>query len=204
MSMEKLTTGLSYVALGAFAAYFGFWWSGAAAQTHALPVVFALGMTATGLAMVSRKRKRLAGPASAFGGLPAARFGESIAIPESAGWAKHDQSEDAALLGHEMKNYLCTLKGNARLLRQRIKGTDRTIIDRIDRVVEKLESFTLDMAHAPNGNATASRQLRPMRLEDAAKACVTTHFHKDASSSPGRSSTPVPPWEIRIAWSRCS
>jgi signal transduction histidine kinase len=61
------------------------------------------------------------------------------------------------------------------LLRQRIKGNDRTIIDRIDRVVEKLESFTQDMAATP----MASRLVRSVRLEAAAKTCVAIHFHQD-------------------------
>jgi hypothetical protein len=82
-----------------------------------------------------------------------------------------------ALLGHEMKNYLCTLKGNARLLRQRVNGRDQAILDRIDRVVEKLESFTRGMAVSGDA-ATGLGEPVPFRPVDAARACARTHFHK--------------------------
>lgn len=185
MSMEKLTTGMSYAALGAFAAYFGFWWSGTGSQTRLLPMVFALGMAANGLAMVTRNRKLRVGrpvpgnaPPLAYRGEAAQRADEGLSEDRAKGASRQ---ADAALLGHEMKNYLCTLKGNARLLRQCIRAKDANIIDRIDRVVEKLESLAMDMATAPGPNATANRQLRPVRLDAAAKACITTHFHKDAA-----------------------
>ncbi|MDB5103209.1 MAG: multi-sensor signal transduction histidine kinase [Fibrobacteres bacterium] len=184
MTMEKTMTGLTYIALGAFAAYLGFWWTEAGRQTHVLPVLFSLGMAATGLAMVSRSGRRQARPESDGGrgrstggrleaGSPMEAVNRRL---EPAPLA--DRGGDAALLGHEMKNYLCTLKGNARLLRQRVKGGDSDIIDRIDRVVEKLESFTQTMASP--ANAVATGRLWHLRLADAAKACVKTHFHTGA------------------------
>jgi signal transduction histidine kinase len=76
-----------------------------------------------------------------------------------------------------MKNYLCTLKGNAHLLRQRVTGRDRLILDRIDRVVEKLESFTRGLAVAGDA-ATGIGEPVPFRPIEAALACARTHFHK--------------------------
>jgi signal transduction histidine kinase len=97
---------------------------------------------------------------------------------ETAPVEPSDRGEDACLLSHEMKNYLCTLKGNAHLLRQRVPSDDHIIIDRIDRVVAKLESFTLGMSGAKEA-AIATGTLRAVRPAEAAQACVRTHFHKD-------------------------
>jgi signal transduction histidine kinase len=200
MSVEKITSGLSYLALGAFAAYLGFWLTEAGHQPHVLSILFSLGMAATGLALVARSGRRFAHPQSGLdAGVPYARTwdGNPISDRSSRGRAEAqagsnaqsrgteripeaERHGEAALLGHEMKNYLCTLKGNARLLRQRIKGNDRDIIDRIDRVVEKLESFTQSMT--ATADATSSGVLWHVNAGDAGKACVKTHFHKEAQS----------------------
>jgi signal transduction histidine kinase len=84
------------------------------------------------------------------------------------------EAEGAALLGHEMKNYLCTLKGNARLLRQRMPTGDQAIIDRIDRVVEKLESFTRGLGDGDA--ATGLKALASVPPAQAARACARMHF----------------------------
>ena len=188
MQTEKMMTGLPFVALGAFASYLGFWLTDPGHQAHALPIVFALGMAATGLAMASRTGKRLAHPdahhraaftgrldGAAFTGRLEMRAASAPRAPERS--IESERHGDAALLGHEMKNYLCTLKGNARLLRQRAKGNDSDIIDRIDRVVEKLESFTHTLSSA--SVATTSGLLWHQSPGDIAKACVKVHFHRE-------------------------
>jgi signal transduction histidine kinase len=92
------------------------------------------------------------------------------------GGAGQSEGEGAALLSHEMKNYLCTLKGNAHLLRQRVPSDGQAIIDRIDRVVEKLEGFTRLLGAGEA--ATSLGDLTPMHPAQAARACARTHFHK--------------------------
>jgi signal transduction histidine kinase len=107
---------------------------------------------------------------------------------------------DIALLGHEIKNYLCTLKGNSKLLRMRGASQDNNVIlDRIDRVVEKLEIFAQDLGHSSlspkvtnqrlsttppiySNGLTKARglTLRPVNLGEVARACVKTHFHAQA------------------------
>ncbi len=170
MSVEKLSTGLSYVALGAFAAYLGLWWTEAGRQPHILPMLIALAMGMTGMALLSRSGRRLAHPASQI--QPARRLESQEAREVRVDEARQG---DAALLGHEIKNYLCTLKGSAGLLRQRAMGRDRDIIDRIDRVVDKLESFTKTLSST--ADATSSGLLRHLEMGDEAKVCVRTHFH---------------------------
>ncbi len=172
---------MSYITLGALASFLGFWGSSAGARFplfHAYPTLFVFGMALTGMALLIRRGKRSHWPEA----YPPQRSGtaryDAGAAPAIRGGEQRREAErvgDAALLGHEMKNYLCTLRGNARLLRQRVQGTDNEIIDRIDRVVEKLESFTRNMEKAPD--ATASGVLWRLHMGDAAKACVKTHFY---------------------------
>lgn len=165
MTIEKTTTAISYAALGAFAAYLGFWWSGNGNQTHIMSMVFALAMAVTGLAMVAKSK-----------GTVVRREPDPETVFRAFHHLEEERNGEAALLGHEMKNYLCTLKGNASLLRQRIQGNDRIIIDRIDRVVEKLESFTRTMGKGPD--ATACGLFWGVRMGDVAAFCMKTHFHR--------------------------
>lgn len=167
MSVEKTTTALSYAALGAFAAYLGFWWSGNGNQSMVISMAFALAMAVTGLSMVAKSK-----------GSILRREPDLEPKIRAMRPSEVDLEGNAALLGHEMKNYLCTLKGNARLLRQRIQGSDRIIIDRIDRVVEKLESFTRTMGKAPD--ATGCGLFWGVNMGDVARFCMKTHFHRNS------------------------
>src|SRR5262245_26676202 len=57
-----------------------------------------------------------------------------------------------AVLSHEIKNYVCTVKGNAYLLRQRLRDGDETaMLERIERAAEKLEAFTREWSTAQDG-----------------------------------------------------
>jgi two-component system, NtrC family, sensor histidine kinase HydH len=157
MEAQKMTTGMSYLAFGGVAAYLGFLGKASGFQFHPVPMAIALSIALVGWMLLTRQKKK--SPALSEPCLP----------------------RDRELLGHEMKNYLCTLKGNARLLRQRLQTADGDIIDRIDsidKVVEKLESFLRNM-DAPD--AVASGVLWQLRIYDAAKACVKSHFHKEAA-----------------------
>jgi signal transduction histidine kinase len=167
MRTDKLTNRMAFAALGAFAAYVGFCVTDAGHFPSVLPMLFALGMALTGLALIVKSGRRVAPPrAEPF---------QSQSLPSSSRASGEAVQADAALLGHEIKNYVCTLKGNARLLRERSRGLDGDIIDRIDRVVEKLESFTRNMTSTIN--ATSSGVLWNLDMGRAAQSCVSTHFH---------------------------
>jgi signal transduction histidine kinase len=165
MTKQKARIVIPFAAFGAVAAFFGYEWSVFGNGFSALPLIFALGMAAIGGAALSGTGRRT-------GNEPARDKGDAGAPQREAG-------ATAAMVSHEMKNYLCALKGNARLLRDRINdGNDKAIMDRIDHAVEKLESFTKNM-NAPS-SATSNRQAWRMRLGDEAKSCVAMHFLKDA------------------------
>lgn len=153
-----MTHRMAFAALGAFAAYAGFCMTEAGHLPSLLPMLVALCMAVTGFALIAKSARRTARPR----------------LPVSLRGADETAHAGAALFGHEMKNYLCTLKGNARLLRQRSQGMDGEIIDRIDRVVEKLESFTRTLSSAVD--ATSSGALWQLDMGEAARTCVRTHF----------------------------
>lgn len=166
MRIERWTHGMAGMALGAVAACLGI----AIARNGDVPLPVTLGLCTVlvaGLSLAGRAGRR----PSLFKALPI-----RMRVPMRPGPDEED-SRGADLLGHEMKNYLCTLKGNARLLRQRVPSDDQAILDRIDRVVEKLESFTRGLAGAGDA-ATGLGPLSPVRPAQAALACARTHFHK--------------------------
>ena len=162
MKRDTLTGRMAFAAFGAGAAYIGFCATAAdpGYLRFVLPMLFALGMGFTGFVLIVKSGRRVA---------------QSPSLPLSRPAPGEASQAHAALLGHEIKNYLCTLKGNARLLRQRSQGHDGAIIDRIDRVVEKLESFTRTMTST--ADPTSTGMLGPLDMGDAAQSCVRTHFH---------------------------
>lgn len=79
------------------------------------------------------------------------------------------------VFGHEMKNYLCAIRGNASLLRLGSQGAEQAvIIDRIERVVEKLETFAWREESTPD--VLASRTREGLDLVQAARDCSDLHF----------------------------
>lgn len=171
MLNERWTHGMAGMALGALAAYFGMRTS--QPDFPLLPLAFTVSGAIAGCVILSRAARRTAHSARLRFGAEGLENGNApAALPETGG---------SALLGHEIKNYLCTLKGNARLLRQRVPSDDQAIIDRIDRVVEKLESFTHDLS-GPGGGALNLGSLEQVRPAEAARGCVRTHFEKRSGS----------------------
>jgi signal transduction histidine kinase len=80
------------------------------------------------------------------------------------------------LFGHEMKNYLCVLKGNAKLLRQRAGSQDlAAILDRIDRVVERLETFVWKEQEAAPDVVRIGR-CEKVDILEAARTCSRIHL----------------------------
>lgn len=109
---------------------------------------------------------------------------DSGSVPDHAGGIRIPTPVPAPLpadtgrlfFGHEMKNYLCVLKGNAKLLRLGVKSAHQAaIIDRIDRVVERLESFAWkEQAAAPDVLRNGRREC--VDLLEAARSCTRIHF----------------------------
>jgi signal transduction histidine kinase len=157
------------MALGAVAAWLGM--GSEAGGGYLFPALVGVSAVLAGIGLLFRGNRRPAGIGS-FSSVSSVSSACSLATRNGA----EAEAAGSALLGHEMKNYLCTLKGNARLLRNRMPGDDQAIIDRIDRVVEKLESFTRRIGTGEA--ATGLGALKPMPPSQAAEACVRTHFHK--------------------------
>lgn len=162
MQQPSWTHGAAWMALGAVAVWLGK--EAGNGSGFLIPACFVLSAVLAFLGWQAR------------GNLRRGRF--ASASPASGDLRFHGPAEagGAALLSHEMKNYLCTLKGNAHLLRQRIPGDDQAIIDRIDRVVEKLESFTRQLGNREA--ATALGAMSPLSSAQIARASARTHFHK--------------------------
>lgn len=100
------------------------------------------------------------------------------------------------MMTHEIKNYVCTLKGSAALLLQRVQDPEqRLIVERISRVVAKLESLALpENAPAPVSAAVAddapvsARSRAAVSLPETLRDCANAHF----SDRPDRISWDVP------------
>jgi hypothetical protein len=105
--------------------------------------------------------------------------GRAPAVPETA-----PGDCRALAFAHEFKNYLCTIKGNARLLRLGAQGGEQAdIIDRIDRAIEKMERFAWkERSDVPDPIEPRSRV--PMDLAQAARACARLHFAGTGVSFP--------------------
>jgi C4-dicarboxylate-specific signal transduction histidine kinase len=85
----------------------------------------------------------------------------------------------ASVVSHEIKNCVCTLKGNAALLSERVRDPEqRAIVERIARVAEKLESFAMEGGESSSGAADAvhARLRAPVDLVEIAWSCASTHF----------------------------
>lgn len=178
MPVQRWTPNLFHAALGAFAAYLVFWWAEPGAHGRFLPIVCCLGLTVAASGMGLRRVRRNTVSQGRKPAESASREGAMESDPQ-AGLRK--EAVDAAAVGHEIKNYLCAIRGNASLLRERMQGRNRTIlenrviIDRIDRVVEKLETFTRDLS-VPSAGAASMRQSRTFGLGALAMQCASLHF----------------------------
>lgn len=191
MHMNRIGLGLCLAGCMALAAYPGFHWkaSGALLSFWSWTPIPILAILAGISAMAVTWRRWKGQQRSGFAGAPeAGRY--TLQTMLAAGTGETERSDGRqAILNHEIKNYLCTLKGNARLLRQRAHGNDQqAIIDRIDHAVEKLESFASEMGAPPT---VRGARLTPVRLEHAARETVSNHFHREAGQD-GRFS-----WDIR-------
>lgn len=103
----------------------------------------------------------------------------------------------AQAFGHEMKNYLCAIKGSAKLLRLGPQGKEQVdILDRIDRVVECLETFALgDITAAPSvaPDVLSTRARETLDLASMARASVRLHFAQSSADFPCHAAEPMPP-----------
>ena len=63
------------------------------------------------------------------------------------------------LLSHEMKNYLCAIRGNAQLLRQKARSPEQAdILDRIEKALERMEGLAAGDQSVPDVMATRLRE----------------------------------------------
>lgn len=137
--------------------------------TMAMPAIQALGLLLAFLAGASLARLRRALKEDG----PVADPAAGVQIPSPA----LPPSESGRLVfGHEVKNYLCVIKGNSRLLRLGAKSEEQSaILDRIDRVVERLETFAWKgQAGSPDVVRTGRREC--VDLLEAARSCSRIHL----------------------------
>lgn len=140
-------------------------------------ILLSLGAILSGFSIAALAGKRWTRPArirarpdSAQG--QGARTLQNMLVAGAA--ALEERPGETALINHEIRNHLCTLKGNARLLRQRISGNENAaIIDRIDHIVEKLESFAAD---AEKKDPVPASRNAPVIMEEVARAVARFHF----------------------------
>jgi signal transduction histidine kinase len=148
---------MAFMGLGALAASAGLGFPQSGVSWLSFAVLLA--GAAAGFALFMRRESASRPPAPAKAGMPV---------------ASGPSAKEEAVIGHELKNYLCTLKGSMLLLRPRVTGADQAIIDRIDRVVEKLESFSRGLAGT--GTGRGREEPRAIRPCESALACAQTHF----------------------------
>lgn len=94
------------------------------------------------------------------------------------------------LLGHELKNYLCAIKGNARLLRMGCADHQADVIDRIDHVVERLEN--LAWKGPQRSDVTACAQRTPVDVTAVSRFSSRTHFGQAAMEFSTQASEGLP------------
>lgn len=123
--------------------------------------------------------------------VPASLSAEVPAALPSPGGPGSCALDKGLVFGHEMRNYLCAIRGNARLLREGAPGKDQAaIIDRIDRVLEKLENFQWKEESAPD--LLAPRIQETLDLAHAARTCSRLHFPHAIADFPCDNSEPPP------------
>jgi signal transduction histidine kinase len=192
MLMTKVQFGLSYAILGALLVCGAFPVLGMVSMSSVLPILIYLVLAGVGVGILNQlKRGRFGRPNF----LVNRKEDLDARLPIVSENPNHQ-----SLLGHEIKNYLCTLKGNARLLRQRVGSQEHDpILDRIDRVVAKLEVFAKDLGNLPesgisgqelSGKKKATFKVllsnpkalirSPVKIGEVARACVSTHFHNQS------------------------
>jgi signal transduction histidine kinase len=152
-------------------------WMGSDFRSGLSWLLFSLGTALSGLSLAALAGKKWTRPESSHAGQApvsgvGARTLQNMLVVQAG--AMEEKPGQAALINHEIRNHLCTLKGSARLLRQRISGNEhKAIIDRIDHVVERLESFAAEAEKRDSGPAA---RVAPIRLGDSARAVAKTHF----------------------------
>ena len=184
---EKVLFGLAYAALTGLVLQAGYWiWKEILLLNHGWIVLIILETLLWGcagilvLATNRRWSRKLGSPGAILSEATPRPGNPGNGIPPDPspgiGTDPYKECGISAQLGHEIKNYLCTLKGNTRLLRQGCSDGGRgIIIDRIDRVVEKLEAFTRDLG---TGNGAWSPTLAgAVLVHETARECARTHFH---------------------------
>ncbi len=175
MAKPMVPIGFFYASIGALSACIILPLLGVVAFRALIPALICLSVATLGFWAILRYNLDL-GLGQGFGlglGLGFGFHKKSHAPPRKNLTVSTQDERDFAVLGHEIKNHICTLKGNSKLLRIRgASAENKEILDRIDRVVEKLELFSKDL-----GSTAKSKMRRPIQLVVMARACAKTHFH---------------------------
>ncbi len=171
MAKSKVRIGFFYASIGALSACIALPLLGVVSIRPLIPAVIFLSVATIGFWAISRynlSRELSLGLGMRMG----IKRKPSVPLPKNLNVITHGE-RNFAVLGHEIKNHICTLKGNSKLLRIRgASAENKEILDRIDRVVEKLELFSKDL-----GSTAKSKMRRPIQLVVMARACAKTHFH---------------------------
>lgn len=183
MSRKSSIAGLAMAAGGVLAAILiSAWVVGPGFRSGVSWLMLTLGIVLSGISLAALAGKKWTSPVRPvsrrdFPQGPVGRpWANKVVSPSGL---QSDRVGEAALINHEIRNHLCTLKGSARLLRQRISGNDYAdIIDRIDHVVERLESFAAD---AEKSESLTGAKGERIRMEDAARNAVKTHFSQSSA-----------------------
>ncbi len=101
---------------------------------------------------------------------------------------------DRAVWEHEIKNYLCSLKGNSALLRMKVREADQVdLLNRMDAVVLKLEGLAQGLGERDAGaSKPQEREVRTVRLDELVRQCVGNHFPMDRNAFPIESEPDLP------------
>lgn len=87
---------------------------------------------------------------------------------------------------HELRNYACTMKGNAILLRQHVKEAAATEpLERMDRTIVKMERLLEEILEA--FKEQAPKEWKPLELKAFLLECMSEHFPERAKALEVRS-----------------
>ncbi len=199
MAKSKVRIGFFYASMGALSTCIALPLLGVVSIRPLIPALVYLSLATIGFWVMSRYNLSIG-----LGLRLGTKRKSSVPPPKILNVIAHGE-RDLAVLGHEIKNHICTLKGNSKLLRIRGASVENTVIlDRIDRVVEKLEMFSKDIGATASAGAWAkapalacsqvkplgiiaephvhtslvkAKIRRPIQLVVLARVCAKTHFH---------------------------
>ncbi len=90
--------------------------------------------------------------------------------------SKQDWEKSLPCLFHEMRNYSCSLLGNARLLRRESLSESTLVhLGRLERTTEKIDSIARECLEATSMSRIET--LQSLDMVDLVQGCIDTHFY---------------------------